>query len=184
MNNIDPCEGCALRLANIKGYDIKGVGNPNFGNMIILPTVDKFAYKYQSFNFSEMVKKLNDIAISSTGVDLLSMCYVTPFIKCKPNKRIELDEQVTKRCMINLKQEFVDYHPSNILLLGNNVMEHFLQYSVNPDKVYIDIKGRRWFNNYSPGVMLYNPNLTHVFVGGFLKWFNAVISNNFSNYEK
>lgn len=177
------CLDCPLRLYNTKGYNISGVGNPNYGNIIILPNVDKEAYKHQNFTFEQMIVTLNSLSHSSTGVDILDYCYITPLIKCKIANSIILDDQIVKRCMENLKREILTYSPINFLLLGKDVMSHFLQYSINPDKMYVDICNRRWFNNYSPGITLYDHEKAQIFENGFIKWLNAVKSNNFSNYE-
>ena len=49
--------------------------------------------------------------------------------------------------------------------------------------MFIDICNRRWFNNYSPGITLYDQDKAKVFENGFVKWLNAIQNNNFSNYE-
>ena len=41
------CDDCALRLFNSKGHNIQGIGTALYGNMIILPYIDKSAYKLQ-----------------------------------------------------------------------------------------------------------------------------------------
>lgn len=177
------CSECPLRLYNTKGHNINGVGNTNYGNMIILPSVDREAYKHQNFTFEQMIVKLNDLSVLSTGVEILQYCYITPFIKCKIASSIILDDQIVKRCKENLKEEIIKYRPVNFLLLGKDVMSHFLQYSINPNKMFVDVCNRRWFNNYSPGITLYDQDKAKVFENGFVKWLNAIQNNNFSNYE-
>ena len=39
------CEDCVIRLFNTKHYNLQGIGNPYFGNCIIVPNVDYNAYK-------------------------------------------------------------------------------------------------------------------------------------------
>ena len=46
------CDNCALRLYNTKSYNLQGIGNPFYGNCIVVPNVDYKAYKGKSMDFS------------------------------------------------------------------------------------------------------------------------------------
>lgn len=50
------CEDCVIRLFNNKHYNLQGIGNPYFGNCIIVPNVDYNAYKKGSMEFSKQVE--------------------------------------------------------------------------------------------------------------------------------
>ena len=66
------CDNCALRLYNTKSYNIQGIGNPFYGNCIVVPNVDYVAYKKGDMGFSTQVDVIKSI-ISSTGevIDLI-----------------------------------------------------------------------------------------------------------------
>lgn len=42
---MDICEECPIRLFNNKHYNLHGVGNPYFGNCIVVPNVDYSAIR-------------------------------------------------------------------------------------------------------------------------------------------
>lgn len=180
---MDYCEECPLRLFNHKGHKIEGIGNPIYGNMIIIPYVDNKAYKYHNLQFEDMVNQITNFIHSSTGGMLQDYCYITPFIKCKQNTKYSIDNDTISRCFNLLKQEFIKYNPINILLLGSNVSEHFLQDNINVDSMFVDIRGRKWFTNYHPGIVNHDPTKAENFKRGLIKWYNSVINNNFDNYE-
>lgn len=67
---IDVCSGCSLRLFNTKHYNLYGIGNPYFGNCIVVPNVDYNAYKKGSMGFSDQVKIIKESLHFSTGVSM------------------------------------------------------------------------------------------------------------------
>ena len=58
---MDICEDCVMRLYNTKHYNLHGIGNPYFGNCIVVPNVDYNAYKKGSMGFSDQVKIIIDV---------------------------------------------------------------------------------------------------------------------------
>ena len=64
---MSPCDNCALRLFNDKCHCLEGVGNPNYGTLIVVPNVDYNAYKNKGMTFSKYVEIINDILSPSTG---------------------------------------------------------------------------------------------------------------------
>ena len=53
---MDVCSECPIRLFNNKHYNLQGIGNPYFGNCIVVPNVDYNAYKNGSMGFSNQVE--------------------------------------------------------------------------------------------------------------------------------
>lgn len=45
------CNKCPLRMFNNKCYNLQPVGNPLYGNAIVVPNVDYNAYKNKGMNF-------------------------------------------------------------------------------------------------------------------------------------
>ena len=85
------CEDCVIRLFNTKHYNLQGIGNPYFGNCIIVPNVDYNAYKKGGMKFSKQVEIIKSI-ISSTGE--LDDLYVLPLIRCNEYVSSELNEDI------------------------------------------------------------------------------------------
>lgn len=175
---------CPLRLFNPKGHNIKGVGTPIYGNMIIVPYVDNKAYKAQSLDFEDMLQQMNEIIISSTGDMLQTYCYVTPFIKCKQNINCEINDDIIRNCKQLLIEEFYKYRPVNILLLGSDITKHFLNSLIDINSYYVDVFKRKWFSNYHPGIANHSPDKAEDFRNGLIKWFNSIKNNNYYGYKE
>ena len=78
---MDSCESCALRLFNPKGHNIIGEGCTLYGNIIIIPYIDKDAYRRQDIVFDNGVKIVQDVIMESCNENVLDWCYMTSLIK-------------------------------------------------------------------------------------------------------
>ena len=96
MNTI--CKDCALRLYNTKSYNLQGVGNPFYGNCIVVPNVDYKAYKGKSMSFSSQVEVIKEVLIPLTGVEE-SNFYVVPLIRCNEQISREIDKRTFDNCL-------------------------------------------------------------------------------------
>ena len=74
---VNICDDCALRLYNTKSYNLQGIGNPFYGNCIVIPNVDYKAYKGKSMDFSTQVDIIKETLILSTGVEESNL-YIVP----------------------------------------------------------------------------------------------------------
>ena len=176
------CEGCALRLYNIKSYNLHGVGNPFNGNCIVVPNVDYKAYKGKSMSFSSQVEVIKEVLIPLTGEEELNS-FVVPLIRCNEQISCELDNITYTRCLQYFAADVIKYDFKNILLLGTaarrflncNITEHL-------DTVMISEKGRRYFVNYSPLVKYADGKLFDIFKEKLIHWYSSVNSGYF-NYN-
>lgn len=169
------CDECALRLYNSKSYNLPGIGNPFYGNVIVIPSVDYKAAKSGSLNFSTQVSHIKD-TIPFTG-DLDSSFYITSLIKCNiPKHLCPLNNDIIIRCKKQLVNEIYKYDFKNILLLGDAV-EMFLNVDIrdNLDTIFLDNLGRRYFVNYCST----HPSISHYyhqFIKYLQKWYNSINS--------
>lgn len=178
-----PCDNCALRLYNTKSYNLQGVGNPFYGNNIVVPNVDYKAYKNKSMSFSEQVKIIDNALNSSTG-EIDCRYYVIPLIRCNETISCEIDRATYNNCLRYFARDVKKYNFSNILLLGS-AARRFLEIDVtnNLDNCFISRNNRRYFVNYSPLVQYVSDDLFKTFETKLLQWFDCVINNNFDIYK-
>ena len=106
MNNV--CESCPLRLYNVKGHNISGVGNALYGNCIVVPNVDYVAYKHNNMGFSTQVKIIKECISLITGVQD-STVYVVPLIRCNENISCEINNTIISRCLYFLGEDIRKY---------------------------------------------------------------------------
>lgn len=173
------CEDCPMRLFNDgKQYNLQGIGNPHFGRIIVIPNVDYAAYQHKSIGFSEQVKIIEEVLISSTGVlDILECLYIVPLIRCCDKLGCELTDDIYNKCIINLAEDFKHYNPKNIMLLGE-AGKKFLNCNIKgyTNHVFISQHKRNYFINYSPLVKYTNEQLYEEFKTNIIKWFNSCIT--------
>lgn len=178
------CDECAMRLFNIKQYNLKGVGNPSFGRCIVIPNVDYIAYKNRSVTFSEQVKVIEDILHSSTGeVDILNSLYIVPLIRCCEKLGCELTDDIYNRCITYFAQDVKKYNFHNILLLGD-AGRKFLNCDIknNLDTLVIS-KNRRLYNvNYSPLIKYVDEDKFEVFKTYLIRWWHCSSNSIYYNY--
>lgn len=178
------CEDCPLRLFNTKHYNLQGIGNPYFGNCIVVPNVDYNAYKIGDMEFSKQVEVIKDLLapISSTGV--LDNLYILPMIRCNESISCKLTDDIYYRCLSHFKEDIVKYNFKRILLLGD-AARRFLQVPIkdNLETLYISPNRRLYNVNYSPLVGHIDEDKGNVFQTYLYKWYNSCIEN-FYSYKK
>lgn len=177
------CKDCALRLYNTKSYNLQGVGNPFYGNCIVVPNVDYKAYVNKSMDFSTQVEIIKDILHFSTGVEE-SNFYVVPLIRCNEQISCEVDNATYSRCLNYFLKDVEKYNFKNILLLGNIVTTKFLRCNISKDlnTLFLTRTGIRYFVNYAPLVKYVDNKLFEVFKQQLIKWYNSV-SNGIYDYK-
>lgn len=181
MENKEYCNDCALRLFNTKGYKIKGIGNPEAGRLIVLPTTDYNAYKHSSLNFSRQVEIIKTI-ISSTGV--LQSLYILPLLRCNTTVSCEPNDYIYSRCMTYLGEDVRKYNFCDIMLLGDAVNKFFhIPIKDNLQNMFISRNGRRYCVNYSPLIKHINENLYKVFEDTLYTWYVNTQIKYYNNYN-
>lgn len=178
MNN-PICDNCPIRLFNTKSYNLQGIGNPFYGNCIVVPNVDYKAYKNKSMDFSSQVEIIKDVIIPSTGVEE-SNFYIVPFIRCNEQISCNIDIETYKRCLYFLGEDIKKYNFKNILLLGN-AARIFLDVNINEhlNSLFLSENNRRYFVNYSPLVQYVDEKLFDTFKEYLIKWYNSINSEMF-----
>lgn len=174
------CDGCPMRLYNEKCHNLKGIGNPIMGNLILVPNVDYVAYKNKSMQYSNLVDIICDIL--STGV--LENIYILPYIRCNANMGYPITPQIEQRCIHYLMDDITKYNFSNILLLGdtvNKLLGDNITDSLNTIRVS---KNKRYYaSNYSPLIKYIDKDKYEIFKNNLIRWYNNVINHNYLNYN-
>jgi hypothetical protein len=176
MDNDIICKDCALRLYNTKSYNLQGVGNPFYGNCIVVPNVDYKAYKNKSMDFSTQVEIIKQVIIPSTGVEE-SNFYIVPLIRCNESISCDLDKLTFDKCIRWFANDVRKYQFNNVLLLGN-AARRFLNINIKDylDTILLSKKGIRYFVNYSPFVKNIDEKLFDTFKEYLIKWYNSITS--------
>lgn len=175
------CEDCVIRLFNNKHYNLQGIGNPYFGNCIIVPNVDYNAYKKGGMEFSKQVEIIKSL-ISSTGE--LDDLYVLPLIRCNEYISCELNEDSYLKCIGYLVEDMKKYQFKNIMLLGS-AGRRFLNCNISDyfDTIFISVNNRRYWVNYSPLINYTDSDKYEIFKSNLIKWYNSIKNNDFTNYK-
>lgn len=179
---INVCEQCPLRLFNIRGHNISGIGNTWSGNTLVLPNVDKSAYKKQDMSFSSQIEILQNI-LPTGGLE--QNLYVIPLIRCNEHFDIEITQRIISRCYRYFEEDASTYQLKNIMLCGD-AARHML--NIDDLKPYLDTvicdkaTQRRYFINYSPLVKYTNNERFEVFKSRLIKYYNSVMSKIY-DYE-
>lgn len=175
------CEDCVIRLFNNKHYNLQGIGNPYFGNCIIVPNVDYNAYKKGGMEFSKQVEIIKSL-ISSTGE--LDDLYVLPLIRCNEYISCELNEDSYLKCIGYLVEDMKKYQFKNIMLLGS-AGRRFLNCNISDyfDTIFVSVNNRRYWVNYSPLINYTDSDKYKIFKSNLIRWYNSIKNNDFSNYK-
>lgn len=169
------CDNCALKLYNTKSYNLQGIGNPFYGNCIVVPNVDYKAYKGKSMDFSNQVEIIKDALSLSTGVEE-SNFYIVPLIRCNEQISCEIDDMTFNRCFTYLVKDIRGYNFQNILLLGSAARRIFNINVKDYLNTIILFNNRRYFINYSPLVQYVDSEVFNTFKEYLIKWYNSVSS--------
>ena len=170
---IDICSECPIRLFNNKHYNLKGIGNPYFGNCIVVPNVDYNAYKKGSMEFSKQVEIIKEtLNPFMGGRDELDDLYVVPLIRCNEDMSCELDDNSYKKCIIHFANDVRKYNFRNIMLLGD-AGRRFLNCDIteNLNTLVISANNRFYNINYSPLIKYINDEKYEVFKTYLRKWY-------------
>ena len=175
------CEDCVIRLFNTKHYNLQGIGNPYFGNCIIVPNVDYNAYKKGGMEFSKQVEIIKSL-ISSTGE--LDDLYVLPLIRCNEYISCELNEDSYLKCIGYLVEDMKKYQFKNIMLLGS-AGRRFLNCNISDyfDTIFVSVNNRRYWVNYSPLINYTDSDKYETFKSNLIRWYNSIKNNDFTNYK-
>ncbi len=176
------CDNCALRLYNTKSYNIQGIGNPFYGNCIVVPNVDYKAYKGKSMDFSTQVEVIRNILIPFTGGEE-SNFYIVPLIRCNEQISCEVDVVTYQKCLYYFAEDVKNFDFKNILLLGT-AARRFLNCNITEylDTIMVSPNGRKYFVNYSPLVKYSDDKLFEIFKEKLIHWYKCV-SNGIFNYN-
>lgn len=184
---MNPCEECALRLFNKKHHNLSGVGNPLYGNMIVVPNVDYDAYVKGDMSFSKQVEIIND-CISSTGV--LDNIFIAPLIRCNSQLGCDVNRDIINLCVKYLIQDIHKYNIRNLLCLGDAARiilkcnpGEYLDYIITPRTEYIQRSIVKNYNvNYSP-LIKYTDAIRYEWFKKYLnKWYNYAV-HNFNSFN-
>lgn len=168
------CNKCPLRMFNNKCYNLQPIGNPLYGNAIVVPNVDYNAYKNKGMSFSKYVEVIKDI-ISSTGE--LDDYYVIPLIRCRLTKECPVNNEILTNCSAYFVREIAKYKLRHVMLLGDAAkfwlnIDNIGSYT---DSVICDSKTRTIYNvSYSPFVKYIDDNKFEDFKGHLIKWYNSI----------
>ena len=176
------CENCPLRLFNDKGHNINGIGNIWSGNALVLPNVDKPAYKKQDMSFSSQVAIINTI-LPTGGLE--QNLYAVPLIRCNEKFDIEITTKIINRCRTYFETDVNNHQIKNIMLCGDAARRIL---NIDDLKPYLDVvicerkTRRRYFINYSPLVKYTNDENFEVFKRYLVKYYNSIVSKTY-DYE-
>lgn len=178
---MDVCQDCAMRLFNDKHYNLHGVGNPYFGNCIVVPNVDYNAYKKGNMDFSSQVDVIRSVLSSTGEVDNL---YIAPLIRCNLSVGCEITNDIVNKCLTFFASDVRKYNYRNILLLGD-AARYFLNCDItsNLETLMISPNNRFYNVNYSPLIKYVNEEKFEVFKTYLLKWY-SYCKTQYCNYNK
>lgn len=178
------CDECPIRLFNSKHHNLKGIGNPYFGNCIVVPNVDYDAYKKGDMDFSKQVEIIKDVIHPSTGErDNLDDVYIVPLIRCNETIACELDDNSFNRCLTYFANDIRKYQFKRILLLGD-AGRRFLNCDItnNLDNIILSSNNRFYNVNYSPFIKYVDEEKFDIFKHNLIRWYNWCKSGYF-NYN-
>lgn len=178
---MEVCDNCPMRLFNVKHHNLKGIGNPFYGNLIVIPNVDYEAYKKGNIGYSAQVRIIKEI-ISSTGGE--ELVYFVPFIRCNETISCDVTDDIIRKCIIHLANDIEKYNFNNILILGDAAKKFFNSDEITGllTSVMISRNNRRYCVNYSPLVKFKDDDKFKVFEDHLKQWIDSVKNNDFSYY--
>ncbi len=181
----NPCNNCPLRLFNNKCHNLKGVGNPIYGKIIVVPNVDYIAYKNKCMSFSKYVEIINDVLISSTGG--IEDYFIIPLIRCNITDKCPLTEDIVNKCLLHTIKDIRDNNAIKILLLGD-AARYYLgvkDISAYTNTLFISKERniRGYAVSYSPFTKYTNEAKYKEFCNDLVKWYNACKDNKYNGYE-
>lgn len=173
---MDICAECPVRLFNTKNHNLQGIGNPYYGNCIVVPNVDYDAYKKGSMGFSKQVEIIKQSLSSSTGE--LDNVYIVPFIRCNDTISCEFDDDTLNRCLHHFANDMRTFQFKKVLLLGESV-RMFLNCNIKDylDTLIISSNNKFYNVNYSPLIKYVDEEKYDTFKKYLIKWYYWCTSN-------
>lgn len=175
------CDNCALKIFNPKHYNLQGIGNPFYGNLIVIPNVDYNAYKHNDITYSSQVKLLYDTF--STG-ELQELVFIVPLIRCNELVTTKIDDNSFKICLTHLFNDIQKYNIKRILLLGDSSAK-LLNITIkdNLNNAFLSSDNKLYFVNYSPLVYYKSDEKFNIFKEYMNRWINMIKEKDYSNYN-
>lgn len=174
------CEECPLRLFN-KHYNLQGIGNKFYGNLIVIPNVDYNASKLGDISFSKQIEIIREAILPTGELDNL---HILPLLRCTDSISFEIDDAIYNRCIRYLIRDINQYKFTRILLLGEAV-RRFLNCNIRDYLDTIIIKDNIMFNvNVSPLIKYVDEKGFETFKYYLNKWYTMCITKdiNYKNY--
>lgn len=178
------CINCPLRMFD-KHYNHKGVGNPTYGNFIVIPNVDYDAYK-KGMTYSKYVQIVQEVLSPFTGG--LEDYYIVPLIRCRLVKECPVNDAVISHCINYTHRDIFKYNAVKIMLLGD-AAKYFMNVdsiSEITNKIYLlrdNVSIRGYSASYSPFVKYTDDNKYKEFCNHLIRWYNANKENNYNGYK-
>ena len=176
------CKDCPLRLFNDKCHCLKGVGNPLYGKIIVVPNVDYDAYKNKGMTFSKYVEIVRDTIIPFTGGLEQLDPFIVPLIRCKLDDKCPVNEYIVRRCMLHTFADIRVHNIKKIMLLGNAATDFGFDITKGKDKLYY-VSPFVYSTNYSPFIKFIDDNKYKEFCNRLIKWISANKDNNYNGME-
>jgi len=180
MNN---CEGCPLGMFSTKSKCLTGVGNPMSGKIIVVPNIDREAYKNESMSFSSYVDIITHLLIPSIGRIEELDCYIAPFIRCKLDEKCPITRDIASKCMQYTFAEITQYNIRKVMFMGSAAFyAKFPPTSQTKNLIYL-MNGVGYSTNYSPFVK-YRDNMKYRdFCNRLTTWYSADKTNNYNGMQ-
>lgn len=172
------CNGCPLSITNNKPF-CKNIGNPNSGNFIVLPQLEKSDKGDISNNRSyNIIKEIYESLFSS---DIREQFLITSLVRCAPFDESFVQEEIAMRCFKLLYGGVRNYQPRIFILFGNTGSRIIGKSPTKENIVYTD-GNAYYFLNYNPLSMLYD-NTKIIFKSKLIQIFYAIDSCNLQEFQ-
>lgn len=185
---MDECSSCPMKLFNDKCHNLPMIGNPCYGRLVVIPSVDCDAYKNRNLAFSSQVRMIVQ-SISSTGE--LDDFAVVPLIRCNRDLGCDVNADILRRCMMKLSRDIAEHDFRDILLLGDsvryvlgcNIQTHLNELFISQHQTYTGIITRRYGVNYSPLVSYIDEDRFDQFQKYLKKWYYSSKAKDYRGYK-
>lgn len=175
------CDECPMKVANPKGYCFDAVGNPAFGRLIVVPCVDKSAYKHGDMTFSDFVEIIRDALYPLTGG--LDGFMVAPMIRCMPTKEVPVDQYIAQRCIAYSFRDIRVNKLKKVIFLGDAARYmNFRNIKSSANTIFM-MHGVGYSVSYSPLVKNTDRKMYLDFVEQLRNWYSASKYNNYNGMK-
>lgn len=172
------CDECPMKICNPKGYCLNAIGNPAFQRLIVVPCVDKSAYKHGDMTFSDYVEIIRDALFPLTGG--LDGYMVAPMVRCMPTSDIPINDDIIYRCAPYIIKDIKDNNIKKVIFLGESSrMMNIQNIRSASDVIYVK-NGIGYSVSYSPLTKKVDYKLYLEFVRQLREWYSASKFNNYN----